>query len=378
MNTTPQADLPTARALRRRAERQRNFRLMTLWVLCPTAAAAFYWIAIAPPQYRSATEITIRGPQAPQTNILTGLGLGGMAGTSADPRLVVDYLQSPATIDMLRAKYGFKEAYSRFSLDPTAYLSPRAPIERASEYWRHKLKVDYDSSANTIIMSVDAFSPADALRLTQGVLAASRAMEDHLNVEVQLASLQLANAQLAAAKRDYDAATVRLSRLQGSQNVLPMDTDAKESEALIVQIDPQLAQLRVNLAAQQAAYKADAPQVISTMAQIATLEEERARAVAKAKAAPGGGAATHDVLTQAALLDYQFFQKSYYSAAAAVVAAQPEHANQSFVVSFVPPRLPERSNYWRRLVNIVAVFLAACMLFGIGSLSYSVIKDHVQ
>ena len=45
---------------------------------------------------------------------------------------------------------------------------------------------------------------------------------------------------------------------------------------------------------------------------------------------------------------------------------------------FVPPRAPETSNYWPRFANVIAVAIAAALLMAIGSLGYSIVKDHAQ
>jgi capsular polysaccharide transport system permease protein len=100
--------------------------------------------------------------------------------------------------------------------------------------------------------------------------------------------------------------------------------------------------------------------------------------MAKAKASPGPSQAEHDVEVQAALLDYQFAQKNYFAAESALVAAQPQNQNQSFVVAYIPPVMAEASDYWKRFLNVIAVALASALLLGAGSLAYSVIKDHLQ
>jgi capsular polysaccharide transport system permease protein len=376
---TPQADAPTPGAIKRQQERRRNMRIAAWCILGPTVASAIYFGVLAPPNYASSAEITIRGPQSPATvNILSGLGLGGVAGTSSDPRLVVDYLQAPVTIDLLRRRYGFREAYSRFSLDPFSRLDPHAPMEMAVFFWKGKLKVDYDSVANTITMSVKAYTPADSYRLAQGVLAAATAMEEGLNREVQKNSLILANQQVAATKAAYEKVQARVAKLQGNTDVLTMSTASQEAQALVAAVDPQIAMLKVQQAQTQAAYKPNSPQAIAIAHQIATLQAERDHAVALAKVAPGPNSAQHDILLQAALQDLQFAQKTYYGALAAQLAAEPQNMNQSFVVSFVPPRMPDESDYWFRLLDIIAVFLGSSVVFGVGALGYSVIKDHMQ
>lgn len=378
MNTTPQASQPTPRELVRREQRRRALRSVAIWVLGPTLLATVYYAVITPPQYETDTTFSIRGAQPASTGLLAGLGITAAPGATTDPRLVVNYLESPASIANLKAHYGFSQAFSHFSLDPFAYLSPNSSIEWTTWFWNNHMKVAYDTTAADVNVQVYAYSPQESLRLAQGVLAAAKDVEDVLNKEVQQGSLNLAIAQVAATKKDYDAATKKITALQGNVNTLTITTQAAEAVALVGQIDAQLATLKVSQAAVQASFNPNAPQSKSVAEQIANLEAQRAKQIAQAKSAPGASQAEHDVQVQAALLDYQFDQKNYFAAESALVAAQPQNQNLSFVVAYIPPVMADASDYWKRFLNVIAVALASVVLLGAGSLAYSVIKDHLQ
>jgi capsular polysaccharide transport system permease protein len=378
VTTTSQTSGPTSKEIARGEARQRVFRLMAFAVLGPTLASAVYFAVIAPPEYKATAEYTIRGRLQPAPQLLAGLGLAGAQNTFNDAYAVIDYLQSAKTIDLLRAKYRFNESYSRFTLDPTAYLSPKTPMEWVTRFWTRKFKGEYDANNNTTTITVAAYTPQDALRLAQGVLQAGTNVVDVLNAEVQKGSLVQAMQQVAKAKADYDESKRQLSELEGKVNALTYTIPTQEAEAEVTSIDSSLAQLNVNLGTASALYKPSAPQTKAIQSQIATLQAARARAMAKAKAAPGQAAAAHDVMIAAAQNDLQFAEKTYLTAQANLVAAQPENQDKDFVVVFMPPRLPEQSDYWERFLYVIAVFVASTVFFGIAGLSYSVIKDHIQ
>jgi len=378
VNTTPQASQPTPKELVRREGRRRVFRIMAVAVLGPTIASAIYFAIIAPPEYKAVMEFTIRGRLQPAPDILSGLGLPGGGNATNDAYAVIDYLMSDKTVSLLRARYKFSEAYSRFTLDPTAYLAPNTPVEWVTRYWDHKLKAEYDPTQDVTTVSVIAYTPQDALKLAQGVLQASSDVVNVLNAKVQQGSLRQAVEQVAATKRDFDAAKERVTTLEGRVNALTYNTVALESEAQIAAIDSALAQLNVNLGTIVATYKADAPQTKAVQDQIAALTQARAVAKAKAMSAPGLTASQHDAEIQAAQNDMLFSEKSYLSAEANLVAAEPESQDKNFVVAFLPPHLPQQSDYWERFLYVIAVFVASVVLFGVAALSYSVVKDHIQ
>lgn len=377
MNTTPQSSQPTPRELVRREQRRRTLNTMAAWILGPVAIATMYYAVITPPQYTTSFSFTIRGQTNGSGGILTGL-VGASTPGANDPQLVTNYLMSDAPLPRLKTAYKLNQAYDRFTLDPFAYLSPNATKEWTQWFWNTKMKVAYNSTSGDVSVMVNAYTPQESYRLAMGVLDAAKRAEDSLNALVAQGSLNLANEQVAYTKRDYDAATKKLTELQGNTNTVTIGTDAAAAVALVGQIDSQLATLKVSQAAVQAAYLPNAPQTKALRDQIANLDAQRTQAMAQAKAAPGSSQAEHDVQVQAALLDYQFAQKNYFAAEAALVAAQPENQTQSFVVDYIPPQLPETSDYWIRFLNVVAIAFASALLLGAGSLTYSVVKDHLQ
>jgi len=344
VNTTPQSSQPTPRELVRREQRRRTLQLMSIWILGPVVLATIYYAIITPPNYTTSFAFTIRGQSNGSTGgILTGL-VGATTPGSTDPQLVTNYLMSDAPLPRLRGAYGLAQAYDRFTLDPFAYLSPNATKEWTQWFWNTKMKATYDTTAADVDVTVAAYTPQESYRLALGVLDAAK----------------------------------KLTELQGNTNTVTISTDAAAAVSLVGQIDSQIASLKVSQAAVEAAFKPNAPQTLALKEQIANLEAQRTTAESQAKAAPGSPQAEHDVQVQAALLDYQFAQKNYFAAEGALVAAQPENQTQSFVVAYIPPQLPETSDYWIRFLNVVAIGFASALLLGAGSLTYSVVKDHLQ
>jgi len=114
-------------------------------------------------------------------------------------------------------------------------------------------------------------------------------------------------------------------------------------------------------------------------AQIAALQTARRNAVRRAQTGPGANAAQSDMTARTALLDYEFAQRSYFAALQAYQAAtHGTEGNHRYIVPFIPPHMPEKSNYWSRLWNVLAITLASAILMGVAMLTYSVIKDHAQ
>ncbi len=365
---------------RTKAERRRQMtRSFLLFVLVPTALTALYLLVIAPPEYTASASFTVRGASQQPPDLLGLAGIAAPTETSTDARIVADYIRSTAMVQALRRNAGFNEAYSRFSLDPAAQVGANAAIESATSFWRSKVKVTSDINSGATSFSVRAYRPQDALRLARGVLASTEQTVNAMATR-PMGNLQQVNLdEVERTKADLEAVQQRLAEFQSTTAVVPTQAPVTQALGLVGGIDTQLAALRAEHAAMLQTFQPNSPQAQAVQGKIAALEAERARAVGRALSAPGENLANSEIEARALLVDYEFAQRTYHTAVAALETARRDsRADTKYVVAYVPPEVPQKSNYWPRLVNVLAVFFAASLLWGVGALSYSVLKEHLR
>ena len=181
-------------------------------------------------EFTSTASFTVRGAQQQPQDMLGLAGLAAPTEASTDARIVADYIRSSAMVQALRRSAGFNEAYSRFSLDPAAQISPRAAIETATAFWRHKVKVTSELNSGATTFSVRAYRPADAKRLADGVLAATERTVNSLSTR-PMGNLQQVNLdEVERTKAEFEAVKNRLAEFQGTTAVIP--TAAPVTQAL--------------------------------------------------------------------------------------------------------------------------------------------------
>jgi capsular polysaccharide transport system permease protein len=376
---TTQATLVRAqRDAYRRSQRQLRLRSLALAVLIPTAITFIYYAFIARPQYHTQVKFTIQGLQQAAPDLLTGIGIPSISPASNDGRIVMEYVRSTEMVTRLRRSYGFDQAYAGFTLDPWGHISRNAAIESATAFWNGKAVTTFDPMSSVITIDLHAYRPEDSLNLAKGVLAETSRLVNSLNNRVQTEALRLAERELAAKEADYRRARERIAQVRGRQT-LTLDAETGQEVSLVGSLEGQIASTRVEQAALSATYRPDSPQMVAINQRLAGLEEQRARAQALVRAGPGEGQAARDVSTQAALLEYDYAQKAYYAALTALQeTTSARNGERRYIVAFVPPRLPEKSDYWSRWSNVLGVAIGAALLISLGNLVLSVIRDHTR
>ena len=374
-------DVPVT-AGRDKAARLRTWlaRSALVCILGPALLYALYLLLLAPAQFQTSTAFAVRGAEAAPIDALGALGISAPSSNTLDARIVEEYIRSNAMVEGLRERYGFEEAYSRFTLDPFSFLSANADHESATRFWRGKVRVMHDAASQSAIVEVSAFTPEDSLRLSQGVLTLSEELVNRLSDRAMNDLIGAADREIERKREEYEAARDRLAEYQGQRfSGVDVATPAQQAMALVGSIDGQLAQKRTELATMSQTYQPDAPQLTGLRREIAALEAERERAVQRAMSTPGEQASSRQIEAQAVLMDYEFAQQAYTAALQAAESVRRQSINdRKYVVAYVPPREPEQSNWWRRLGNVFAVLIGSALLWGVGALIYSIIRDHME
>ena len=374
-------DVPVT-AGRDQAARRRTWlaRSAIAFILGPALLYALYLILLAPAQFQTNTAFAVRGAEAAPIDALGALGIAPPSSNTVDARIVEEYIRSDAMVAGLKERYGFDEAYSRFTLDPFSFLSSNADHETATRFWRGKVRVMHDAASQSALVEVSAFTPEDSLRLSQGVLALSEELVNRLSDRAMDDLMAAASREIERKREEYEAARDRLADYQGRRfSGVDVTTPAQQAMALVGSIDGQLAQKRTELATMSQTYQPDAPQLTGLRREIAALEAERARAVERAMSTPGEQASERQIEAQAVLMDYEVAQQAYVVALQAAESVRRQAVNdRKYVVAYIPPREPEQSNWWSRLGNVFAVLVGAALLWGVGALLYSIIRDHME
>ena len=81
---------------------------------------------------------------------------------------------------------------------------------------------------------------------------------------------------------------------------------------------------------------------------------------------------------QPLVLEEELANQRYASALSSLEAARAEaQRQQRYLIAFVPPQLPDEATEPRRAWMVATVFACALLIYAIGGLVWSAVKDHV-
>jgi capsular polysaccharide transport system permease protein len=365
-----------------RPRRHLHLLSFVLVVVLPVVGAAVYWLGIAADQYVAKFRFTLRTAEpAP----VVPSWLAGAAATDGraglESRLLVDYVRSRAVVDDLSGTLDLRRIYANPAADWWSRLDEPAPIERLVAYWRHQVTADYDPSDQTVAVRVRAFTPRDALRVAQAVVAACQHLVDSLSLQARRDALRQARADADQAKQRLAAVLAQISDLRAREGLIDPGKTAAASAALAARVQQELVSAHTRLSTLETYMRDDSPTISVLKAHIRSLESQQSALAGAASAPdPGGGETLSHALGSFEALESErkFAEDAYRHALVGLDAARANADRQHvYVASFVPPRLPEEPLYPRRWRALGVVALISLAGWGIGCLTLQSIRDHL-
>jgi capsular polysaccharide transport system permease protein len=255
-------------------------------------------------------------------------------------------------------------------------------IEQLVRYWQGQVDPFYDNSTGTIIVRLRAFTPDDALRLAQAVVASSERLINNLSARARSDAVSHAETEVATAERRLTAALDKIRAFRDQSGLIDPGKTADATALLATKLRDDLLKANSQLATLKTFMRDDAPPIRVLKARIRSLETEE-RGLAHEMTATGNQPAA-PALSQtlgsyeALEAEHKFAEAAYQHALEGLDRARDNADRQQlYIASFVPPSLPEQALYPHRWRSSGIVALIAFAVWAIGALAVQSIRDHL-
>jgi capsular polysaccharide transport system permease protein len=351
-------------------------------VLLPIIVVAVYLFTIAADQYVSEFRFSLSSIDPPRIDPLSLLtGNASHSPASLESQIVVQYITSRAIVDQLDASLDLRHMFSPPDADWWARLPRPTSVETLVLYWRGQADPFYDPANGTVVVRVRAFTPAEALRLAQAIVAASEQLVNDLSARARHDTVRNAETEVTQAETRLKAVLADIRAFRDREGLIDPGKTAEATGTLAARLRDELVRSNTELTTLKNYMRDDAPAVKVVKARIRSLEAQQ-RVVARDLTDPDRSRT--DTLSRQ-LGSYEqleserrFAETAYQHALHGLDQARANADRQQvYIASFVPPSLPEEALYPRRWRSLGVVALIAFALWAIGGLAVQSIRDHL-
>lgn len=381
----------------RRTRRRRRLAALVSVVVLPTLLAGLYFGFIASDRYVSETQMIVSsdpatgggggfsldksgsGGSASSLLSLVGISPGGDA-TSTDQEMVASYLQSPEAMLAADHAIGLRKMWSRPGIDFFSRLSPDASAERFLRYYQKRVTITEDPLDPVLDIKVQAFSAADAQLIARTLVGLGQNKINDAYQQMRQDLLNFARSEVTSSEQRLVAVDDKIRDFRDAHGDIDPTATATAVGSVAGATFGQLSSAKAELQTALSYARPDSPLVKGLQAWVDALEKQMGadRGLLAGKESNKNYARLLGEYEDL-LLDQKFAQTIYTSALAFLNSARSATMHQqTYLIDFVKPNMPEDSTEPKSALDVTLVLIATFLTFLIGSLVVAALREHAH
>ncbi len=356
--------------------------LFLLCVVLPTLIAVLYFGVLASDVFVSESRFIVRG-QDKATPTALGLLLNNAALSHGTPESTAaqSYLLSRDALGALNQGDAFARAYSRPTisrLDRFDGLGLGGGFEDLYKYYDGHVRIDTDSAVGITVLTVRAYSAADAHAINEHLLQLAETTVNHMSARARGDLITSAGQEVYDAKATARAAGAALARYRNTAGVIDPEKQAPIQYELVSKLQDELIEARSDRR-QLSVVAPQSAQIVALDARISEIEqriaEQSGLAAGNRKKSLAAASEEYGRLT----LDTDFAAKRLAAALASLETAENEAQHQSsYVERIVEPNFPDKAIEPRRARAIATTLVFSLIVWGLATLLIAGIREHAS
>lgn len=371
-----------------------------LAVIAPTVLVCLYLLLIAAPRYSVEFRYSVYSDTGTRTDNMELVSSSGRASKLSD-YIVTDYVTSPQVVSDLSAKLNLANMFKPVGLDFIfRFWWNNGTNERLTYYWRNwVVNSNFDTYSQLGVIEVNAFTPQDAMKLAQMVLALSEATLNAQEQRARDAAVIVAQEQVTLAQARAQAIRQKIIEFRQVQRTYLPSHPADSTETLAATLRQNLASVNaqfqllsmtlsptapalVTLRSQQAATERELDRVLNTFgkedAEISQIQPGR-----KAASERGSNEASTAARLPVALGEFQSLESDLRFAETANEVAMTHFEQVTYnakvqhfyMNTHTHPLLPRQASFPRTIVWTLMTFITLSVCWMIGTLLFLAMRD---
>lgn len=340
------------------SNRSRRPWLPILVIALPVLLGAVYNFIIASDRYVSTASFVIR--ETRRGGIL--VGTGGMTRSDDDSFAIAEYVRSHEVVDELVSNQNLAKIFAEpgvdvFSRFPTALTGETR--EDLFRHFQHYVDFDFNVSTGISTLSVQAFTPAEANRLTSAILGKAEELVNQLNDRPRDDTVNFAENNVKETTLKLAAAQAKLTAYRNAERVINPDSEVAIANLLLTEMLKSLSETNAQISQLTASASAN-----PKLAQLNLRREALLKNIAEQRQSMAGGVGSLALKIEGyetIKLERDLAEKSLTTAATALdLAKQESQRGRLYLERVVEPSVPDRYGYPTRYLNML-ILIAICL-----------------
>lgn len=348
-----------------------------LFVVIASLLIVGYYGLIASPRYVSEAQFMVKQADS-NTASLAGLAsLASVSPSMRDALVLKKYIESREMAEALDSAVSLKSHYEDSSHDAISRLAPNSTVEEYVTYYQNYVTVEHDEMSDTLHVEVQTFDPDYSLLVSEKLLDLSEQFINDLGDKMAQEQVEYAQSEVS---RAHSYLKENQNKLVDFQDRFKLYNPEQQGGALLTAINNLEAEIitqQTELKSLLAFMRDDAAEVQAKRNRITALQdqlqEEKKRLTAQDKQSLN----KINVDFQQIKLNTELAADLYAASLSGLEKIRSEaYRKLKHLLIIERPALAQEDKYPRRLYNIATWFICLILLYFVGRLIVSIVKEH--
>jgi capsular polysaccharide transport system permease protein len=360
--------------------------LLIVVVAIPNLVALVYFGLLASDQYVTEAKFTVSSGIIPKMDALGAVTGVPPALIVQDTQVVTNYIASRPMVEQLEQTLGLREIYTSPEIDWWARFRKK-PIEKFVDYWEKMCTTSITLPSGIVTVMVRAFSPEDARRIADAVVAGSEKLINDMNERVRNDTVQASERDMQAAAEELGRARMKMQYERNAEGLIDVGQTSKALSDVMSEVQGQLLTAQQDYQTQLLrSVSQDAPQMRILQSRISAMQSQidnlkgQLTSQKEQSASADADKALSGKMTKFAEydLDERLAEKRYATSVAAVEAARMlSERKMLYLHELVSPALPQDPKYPRRLLSIGITFAGSILSWVTLMTAIAFVRNHM-
>ena len=348
-------------------------------VLLASALVVFYYTLIASPRYVSESQFVVKQASSTDVPMLGLAALGSVSSSMRDALILQKYIKSREMAVALDEAVSLKAHYQRGDWDTISKLANNSSTEDYIEYYQNHVAIKHDEMSDVLYVEVQTYDAQYSLTVAKTLLQLSEQFINNLGSK--MAQEQMAYAQKEV-ERSYKVLSENQNTLINFQDKFELYNPEQKSGALasaINGIESQIITQQTELKSLLAFMRKDAPEVKAKQIRVNALKEQLAEEKNRLTNHDKQSLNKINVSFNEIKLNTELALDLYKSSLVSLESVRAEaYKKLKHLLVIEQPALAQQEKYPARLHSIFTWFVCLILIYLIGRLLISIVKEHKE
>ncbi len=348
-------------------------------VLLVSALVVFYYGVIASPRFVSESQFVVKQANSSDVPMLGLAALGSVSPSMRDALILQKYIESREMAVALDESVSLKAHYERNDWDSFSKLTANSTTEDYIAYYQDHVSVHHDEMSDVLYVEVQTFDAKYSLTVALTLLQLSERFINNLGS--QMAQEQMSYAQKEV-ERSYKVLSENQTSLIHFQDKFELYNPEQKSSALVAAIngiETAIIHQQTELKSLLAFMREDAPEVKAKQIRVNSLTEQLAEEKNRLTNHDKQSLNKINVSFNEIKLNTELALDLYKSSLVSLESVRAEaYKKLKHLLIIERPALSQEDKYPARLYSIFTWFVCLLLMYLVGRLLLSIVKEHKE